>query len=120
MCTGTHPFIPVSNTARVIVRSVFDGQHVENTFWVNHTGPFAPADLDDIATAFADWYISGYLPTVSEHVVGSEIEVTDYTAEDGLRVVDTAIGGEAGAQTQDALPNNVAAKMKFGSSIRGV
>jgi hypothetical protein len=120
MCIGTHPFIPAPNTAQVAVRSVWDGQQVENVFWATKPGsPFAPGDLESIADVFSTWYLGDILPYRAANFIGVEVQVTDYTSEFGDRFTDPSIAGIPGGSSEEAMPNNVTWKINFPVAVRG-
>lgn len=119
MCTGTHPFIPIPTGAKAEVRSVYDGQQVESVFWFAKNTVYTVDDLNALADIIGTWYIDQFLPRVVASVEGAEIILTDWSEVAGLQINNVAIAGQSGSHSGNALPNNCALAVHFGTNVRG-
>lgn|SRR5690348_8917302 len=118
MCTGSHPYIPVENVAQVNLVLSMSGEVAENVFHVHQAGAFAPADLANIANLFHGWWGNKIGPLVTAACSLVEIRVVDLTTQTS-GAYDTGVTGMSGTASGEALPNNVAALISWGTANRG-
>lgn len=117
MCTGSHPFIPVPNTAQV--QLVYDvvGQRIENVHYFQQATPFSEEDLGGligfVETAW-DATISTNMPTAA-HLVA--IIATALDSEDGAQV--EVAEDRNGSASGTLAPLNVTLAIKFTTGKRG-
>lgn len=117
MCTGTHPFIPVPNTARVrMVYSLF-GQTIMNVFNYEQTGPFLSADLIALNSSVLTEWSANLKPGMSNQITLEYIESTALDTAAGFQ--ETLAVGVVGGRATPAAPTGVTLAIKFASGLIG-
>lgn len=117
MCVGTHPFIPVPNTARVRLVYTQFGQTLENVFNFERAGPFSSADLLALnASILTEWTVN-IMPEVTVDATLVLIESTALDSAMGFQETTSVgvVGGNAGGGT----PTGVTLAIKFASGLAG-
>lgn len=120
MCTGTHPYIPVINTAKVELFMRSDGQQIANVFHVLSSVAFNPVSLAEVVSAFEEWCVGNYFPAIGAQVTLNSIKATDLSSESGSvyeKTPDEALAG--GVTGGEAFPNNSTVVLKWLTSQRG-
>ena len=118
MCTGAHPYIPVASTFQVNMVTSMSGQIAENVFHVTTTEGGLVPTLSDIANAFKIWWGNKIAPLCTAACSLTEIRVIDLSSQTGA-AFDTGVTGMGGSGSGEALPNNVAAVISWGTALRG-
>lgn len=83
MCTGTHPYIPIANVAKIEVFMTQDVQHIENVFHAYAPSGFTGGSLEDLATVVDDWVTGSYMIKIGSQVDYNGVKITDLTTESG-------------------------------------
>lgn len=117
MCTGTHPFIPVPDTARVRMVYLSNGSVVMNVFYWKGDAPLIAADLSGLVDEVHTAWVANIKPRIINTTTLQYIEATALDTEPGPQV--TATYNEAGGNTGTAAPNNVTLAIKFASGLTG-
>jgi hypothetical protein len=117
MCTGTHDFIPVPNTARLRAIYTLYGQKCMNVFYFERGVPFDSEALSDTLTAFIDAYTDTIKPFVPSDVTLQTVDITALDDEAGLQ--EAASPAVVGIGAGDAAPGNVTIAIKFSSGLTG-
>ena len=111
------PFIPVPNTAEIVLHFTQDLQQLANVFNVKLDHVPSSADLGDIAAAFQTWWT-----TVINVQVPSSIRLVSITARDltteggaGIEVPVNTVGGSS----DPPLPNNCTVAVKWTTGLSG-
>lgn len=112
-------FIPALDTAQVALHYLVDSQRCENIFYVQKDSTLVPADLDDIANAFGDWWTAHVAPLTPSNVSLQEIIVRDMTTETSPEIVFTTGLPFAGSSSAHSLPNNVTIAIKLNTGFGG-
>lgn len=119
MCTGTHPFIPAVNTARLELVCQAFGQTVENVFYFKKSDAWDTASLTNLATeAFAAWddHIG---PITSNAVTLLLLRATDVAVEGGAGVEVSGAGHTGSNSSSAAAPLGTTAATKFSTGLTG-
>lgn len=117
MCTGTHPFIPAPNTARVrVVYSLF-GQVVMNVLYWRGTAPLETTELDDLANAVITAWTDNLKPLVTNQMSLQYVEATALDSESAPQR--TISSGAVGDSTDPPSPGNVTWATKFSTGLTG-
>lgn len=117
MCTGTHPYIPVPNTAKVDLIFDTNGGVAMNSFYFEKGSALTEADLTAIATAAEDAWEADIAPGVAEAITLNRTVVTDLTTDSSGQVVNP--GGISGSNSGGSLPDNVTIAVSLRSALRG-
>lgn len=113
------PFIPIPNCARVEVRFIQDGQHVENVFDVGIANtPLPESDALLIEGLFEDWALNLINDYQANNVRATEIYIRDMTTQTSPSYV-YPIAGTPGGAPSNPLPNEVSWVCKKNSGIGG-
>lgn len=119
MCTGQHPFIPATNTARVDMIYSTAGGIAENVYHVRFPANPGPADLTDLAALFADWEADEARNNRSSSIALSLIKVKDLTTVES-EGIEYAIGLPLpGVLASPVMPNSVTAAVKWTTGFTG-
>lgn len=102
------PFIPISNTMKVVLEYTLNGQLLVNVYHVQSPSPIVTADLTAIATVFAGWWATNMRPNFTTAISLTRIVATDMSEEDGAQVVYVTGLPSAGTAGGASAPNNVA------------
>lgn len=119
MCTGAHAFIPVENGIKIIVAYLCDGQHVQNTFWVQKDTAVTADDVDSAVSITELWVHTNMPPNTSDKVTLLYVDGQDHTTADGYHKVGTTYAGEQGEKATDMLPSNVTWAIKLNTAAAG-
>lgn len=117
MCTGTHDYIPVPNTAKVDWIFSTPGGVAMNSLYFEKGSAFSGTELADIAAAAEDAWETNVSPAVSETVTLNRTVVTDLTTDSSGQVTD--VGGISGANANPQMPDNVTLAISFRTALRG-
>ena len=117
MCTGSHPYIPVPDTAQVQLIYTTPGGKAENVIYFAGPAPFDAAALAALAQACEDSWEVNIAPLVSNQITLFETVATDVSSETGAQVTDP--GGINGGTVNSALPQNVTIAISFRTDKRG-
>lgn len=117
MCTGTHPFIPASNTAKVRFVYQTPGGIANNViYFQNGTGWDAETLLDLVDAVNTAWE-DNVRPVTANEVLLQKMEAIDVSIEDGptseLFVLAAGSGGTG------ILPGNVTLAISFRTGFAG-
>jgi hypothetical protein len=112
---------PVLGVVEVREQFLYSGERVENVYHVAHSSidPWNLVDMEDLASAFADWEdatASTHRPTSVQAV---NIVVSDLTSLNALRLNRPLTPVINGALLQDSLPNNATIAVKLDTHDRG-
>lgn len=117
MCTGTHPFIPAPNTARVRMVYTLYGQSVMNVFYFQGDTPFDSAALSALCDEVHTAWVSRFKPLQSTVVELNYIEATALDTDSGAQI--TLPVNELGTNSGVAMPGGSAFAIKFASGFSG-
>jgi len=117
MCTGSHPYIEVADTAEVRFVYATNGGVAMNVLNFRLSGGWTPELLADLAAAAEDSWETNLSPVISEAITLTETIATDLGSETGAQVTDP--GGISGAKTGFVLPDNVTVAVSFRTNQRG-
>lgn len=112
-------FVPVNNVAKADIIYQINGEHVQNSIYVEKDTSWDNFSLQSLGQDIRDWW-GGVFKFA--HVTSSTIErifVTDLTSETSPRVEYTANMPDAGVVAGLALPNNVAFAIRLLTDLRG-
>jgi len=119
MCTGSHAFIPATNTLEVRLNFATAGGVAQNVLHFRKSGTPVEADLVQLAEDIYDWYDTWYQTYQSNTITLRSIVVTDLTVEDGMQIEYTTGLPATGAQTPAPFPDNVTVAIKHTTAFRG-
>jgi hypothetical protein len=112
-------FIPVLDTALVVIHQRLDGQLVENTLGFLHfSGPPGVVDLADLATGVGDYWGVNMLPLLSTSLTMEFVSARDLSFQEAMQA-ESISGQGAGGVGGAVLPNNVAACIAFHTALTG-
>jgi len=117
MCTGSHPYIPVEDTAEVRMAYVTLGGVANNVINFRKSGGWDATSLGDLAQAVSDAWETEVSPRVSEDISLDSVTATDLSSATGPQV--TLPAGISGANAQPVAPNNVTLAVSFHTNTRG-
>lgn len=117
MCTGSHPYIEVPETAEVRLKYLTPGGVAENVINFQKDGGWAPGEMEDLANAVKDSWETNISTDVTEDVSLDEVVATDISTETGPQFALPA--GISGAIASPALPQNVTLAIAFRTGLRG-
>lgn len=113
------PVFDVPGLMRLEMHYLFQGEHCMNTFWIksniNETSPLLEQEL---AGTFKNWFNTEVRPLSSNTLVLYEIVVKELRP-DGIAVLYTDGLPITGAKSEEALPNNVALAVHWGTGLVG-
>lgn len=113
------PVYDVPGLMRLEMHYLFQGEHCMNTFWIksniNETSPLLEQEL---AGTFKNWFSSEVRPLSSSTLVLYEIVVKELRP-DGIAILYTDGLPITGEKTEEALPNNVALAVHWGTGLVG-
>lgn len=124
MCNGPHPFIPVSDTARVRLTYTTPGGLAMNVLHFRRTGGYDLPTLSGLAQNVIDWWSLDMQTMTVQYVSLDSVEATDIAVDNGVQVVATDGLPLNGTILGDAMPMNVSLVGTFktaqsGRSFRG-
>lgn len=112
-------FIPVENTAHVLIQGSCDGQQVNNDLYFRHTsGPIAATDLSALALAIGTWWAGGVLPLLNESYLFGVVRARDLTTANGF-VAESQFALTPGGVSGEAAPNNCTMSVSFRAAFAG-
>jgi len=120
MCTGTHPYIPVPNTAKFEMIFSQDDQTIVNVFHARAGSGWDATELtnmlDQLVSFFTDEMQGNYPIEYSLRLLRG----TDLSSETGA-VAERALFPPLFGTVEEAnpLPNNVTAAVKWNTALRG-
>lgn len=111
------PFIPVPDTAEVVISYSDVGELAQNTLYFTQAGGWTTGALLTLAEAIDGWVEGSLLPLLSSSLALTTIVATDIENEFGAQagVSSTAVGGVGTEQA----PNAIAACISFRTGTRG-
>jgi len=117
MCTGTHPFIPAPNTARVrMVYSLF-GQTIMNVFYWQGDAPLIAADLSGLVDEVHTAWTARFKPIQANDVELLYIEATALDTDSSPSV--TLPVATAGTASGISFPGGTTFAVKFSGGVSG-
>jgi hypothetical protein len=120
MCTGSHPFIPVSGVAKIEMIYEQDEQMVVNVFHVRSAGGWDASGLMAKADAMAGWFEGTLAPNYPVEYCLKSIKVTDLSTSTGAVAIREYSPPTFGEEATDSpLPNNVTLAVKWNTALRG-
>lgn len=120
MCTGSHPYIPVINVAKMELQYMLDGQKVENIFHLHNVASWNATGLAFAANVMKTWAIGAYAACQNEALTLVNIKATDLSSVSGTVIELPVDPAHAGAVTSSApLPNNITLVIKWLTTQRG-
>jgi len=117
MCTGTHPFIPAPNTARVRMVYTLYGQTIMNVFYWQGDAPLIAADLSGLVDEVHTAWTARFKPVQAADVELNYIEATALDTDSSPSV--TASVGEAGTASGVSYPGGTTFAIKFSGGVSG-
>lgn len=112
-------FIPVPNTVQVEAVYEWNGQLVENTFYVESTAAWSASGIGDVLVLIRDIIEDDLLPLLSSSLQLVRLVGTLLDAVDAVSVTLNVSPPLAGGVAAESLPNNVAYTVTFLTSQRG-
>lgn len=112
-------FVPFLTTAQVEMRFVQAGQKVENVYHVKKVGGWTVETMEELAADFVSWWSGtqkAYAPITLGLVM---VAVKDLTTQYSAGIEYTTGLPLAGENTDEQMPNNVTAAVKFTTGLRG-
>lgn len=119
MCTGTHDFIPLPETARVQMVYTMQGTIAENVFYFFKTDGWTSATLLDLGNSvFSAWgaFIQGQQPTVLTLI---RIMCQDMSEPEGAYAEVAPTGANQGSTETEPLPLGSTLAIKFATGLAG-
>jgi hypothetical protein len=117
MCTGTHAYIPATNTAEARLNYLTPGGVAENVLNFRKSGGWSLSDLIDLANAVKDSWETNIAPVVSNNISLDNIVATDLSSDSGPQT--TLPAGVSGGINSAVLPSNVTLAISFHTDFRG-
>lgn len=112
-------FVPVPNTVQVEAIYEWNGETVENVFYVESTAAWSESGISDILELIRDIIGQDLLPTLSSAIQLVRLVGTLLTAVDSISVVLNVSPPMSGEVVAESLPNNVAYTITFLTAQRG-
>lgn len=119
MCTGTHPYIPVPETAEARLTFSTPGGVAQNVYNFRKAGGWQTSDLEALGLALKTWWSTELQLSCSNTVALESITLTDIATETGKQLVYTDGLPLTGGAGQQALPPNVVACISWLTDYRG-
>lgn len=107
------------NTALIEVNMLTNGEHAQNTFYVEGLTPMGTADLEELCTQVEAWW---KLYAIQEYTTKTELVSISAKAQDSATAPVWEISVTAsnvGTLVADAAPNNVAFCLSFLTALGG-
>jgi len=112
-------FVPVENTAKIVIQGSVDGQEVDNDLYFRHTtGVITQADLQSLATQMATWQGGSYNPILNVAYHGRVVKARALDFSFGFIAEASTVGSDGGV-SGEAAPNNVTMAVKFNTNFAG-
>lgn len=112
-------FVPVENTAKIVIMGVVDGQEVDNDLYFRHTtGVITQADLVTLVGEVATWMSTQYAPILNVAWSGRKVTGRALDFSFGF-VAEVDLSSAAGGTSGEAAPNNCTMAIKFGTNFAG-
>lgn len=119
MCTGSHPFIPAENTARVEMIYSASGTRIENVFHFQSDVPWTAASLEELTHQVFTGWLGDMQAVQSQGATLEMIRAVDIDVEDGNVFEYTGFTPNQGSIANPIMPGNVTLSIKFGSTRTG-
>lgn len=119
MCTGTHPFIPVEDVARLELIYTVNGERCENVGFLHNPAGWTTADMLETLIQAVDQWADTIAIGVSSDVQLVLLKLTDLSAEEAAGVEYVPEAATLGQVESPALPNNVTLATKFSTGLTG-
>lgn len=113
------PFVPVPNTVQVEVIYEWNGQVVENTFYIESTAAWAANGISDLLELIRGIIATDLMPTLSSAIQLVRLVGTLLDAVDAVSVVLNVSPPISGSVAAESLPNNVTYTITFLTNQRG-
>jgi len=117
MCIGTHPFIPVPNTARVRFVYTQYGQELMNVFHFTQAAPFTSADLIALNNSCLTEWTANVKGLVTHECTLDYIESTALDSSAGFQ--ETLSVGVVGGHSGAGVTTSITLALKFASGLTG-
>jgi len=118
-CNNAMPFIPVLDTVLAEIRMTQDFQKVENTLYFRAQDPFGTPEMEALAEALENWWISDLIPITNAGVALREIFITDLTTATSPTISRAPATLLTGFEASEALPNSVSCSVSMRTAQRG-
>jgi hypothetical protein len=113
------PAYDVPGLMRLEMHYLFQNEHCMNTFWLKSNLNETSATLEqEIAGTFVNWWVSEIKPLVTGQLQLYEVVVKELRP-DGIAILYTEDLPASGSKTEEALPNNVALAVHWGTGLVG-
>lgn len=113
------PFVPVPNTAEVVIEQSLAGQNVFNVLHFEGPGPFGIPDLNILATEVINAWIEFLDVIYSNQLSLVAVRATSLESISAPGVLSTVSPGTNGAIAVPPTPNNVALVLTLTTDLRG-
>lgn len=113
------PQYDVPGLMKLEAHYLFQGEHCMNTFWLkSNINETTAVEEQLIAGSFVNWWATDIRPLVSSTLVLYEVVVKELRP-DGIAILYTEDLPVTGEKTEEALPNNVAIAVHWGTGLVG-
>ena len=113
------PFVPVPNTAAIVLRQIWNSQQVVNTLYFHQTGAWNAITLSNLASTVMTWWDTHIQPLVSNTIALVEVSATDLTTATSTAVDFPVSPPLIGAASVNSVPNNCSIALTFKTGSRG-
>lgn len=112
-------FIPVENTAHILIQGHVDNQEVDNDLYFrSQTGAITQASLVTLMNAVHTWWNDNMIPLLNEAYVFGLMRARDLTTQFGF-VAEAGFGPVNGGVSGEAAPNNCTMAVSFRTAFAG-
>jgi len=113
------PQYDVPGLMRLEAHFLFQDEHCMNTYWIkSNINETSPTEEQLIAGSFVNWWTTDIRPLSSAQVTLYEVVVKELRP-DGIAILYTEDLPVSGEKTEEALPNNVALAVHWGTGLVG-
>lgn len=113
------PLPPVANVARCVINTLYNGEVCANVLHYRNTSPGAQASMNALAEALAAEYITNIIPHVPNTLTFVNVTASDLDPTPSAPGFSSVGSNTPGAQTNEQLPNNVAACLTLRTAVGG-
>jgi len=119
MCTGSHPFIPATNVAKVDVVQELFGETVVNSFYFRQPTPWTATTIQNLAENAADAWSGNIQAVQSVDLRTNFVRATDIGVENSYQYETPFLPDPNGDLAGESFPGNVALAVKFSTGLSG-
>lgn len=113
------PFIPVPDTAHLILQYTNGGQNMTNGFYFEKAGGWDAAAFETLIDDVYDAWAEGLQEAINTATYLTQIKLVDLSAADGITNVNPITTGNQGTAAGDPLPRNICMSVTLGTGAAG-